>query len=32
VDWIHVAQDGDRWQDQHTNGLSISVKDGEFID
>jgi len=31
VDWIHVAQDRDRWWAQHGNGPKGSIK-GEFLD
>jgi hypothetical protein len=34
VDWIHWAQDRDRWQGsyEHSNELSGSIKCGEFLD
>jgi hypothetical protein len=33
VDWIHLAQDRDRWQAcEHGDELSGSTKCGEFLD
>jgi hypothetical protein len=33
VDWIRLAQSRDRWLDgEHSNGHSVSIKAGEFLD